>query len=75
MRRFKIDIYIMDSEFDVLWGFLVGLNIYLQCTERDEHVGGMKSHTCTIKERCRAVYNTLPFNHKPICMVLVAELV
>ena len=44
MRGFKINVCIMDGEFDVLRDFLAGLNIYLSCTGRDEHLGDIELH-------------------------------
>ena len=72
-RGFKIEIGIMDGEFEVLRGDLAGLNIYLQTTARDEHVGDIERHIRTIKERCRAIFNVLPFLYLPTRMI--AELV
>ena len=72
-RGFQIEIAIMDGEFEVLRGELADLNIYLQATARDEHVGDIERHIRTIKERCRAVFNTLPFLYLPTRMA--AELV
>ena len=69
MRGIKIDVCIVDGEFDVLRSYLKSLNINLRSTGHDEHEGDIESHRFTIKERFRAVYNTIPFMHIRIRMV------
>jgi hypothetical protein len=39
--------------------------IALNETANDEHVGEIERFIRTVKERMRAIYNTLPFNHMP----------
>ena len=51
----------MDGEFGHLRGKLADMGIALNKTSRDEHVGDIERYIRTVKERMRAVYNTLPF--------------
>ena len=37
---------------------------------RDEHVGDIERYIHTVKERMRAVYNTMPFNKVPAHLVI-----
>ena len=55
----------MDGEFGHLQGELADMGIALNETSRDEHVGDIERYIRTVKERMRAVYNTLPFNKVP----------
>ena len=52
----------MDGEFGHLQGELADMGIALNETSRDEHVGDIERYIRTVKERMRAVYNTLPFS-------------
>ena len=60
---FKVTMALMDGEFEMLRGDLADINITLNTTARDEHVGDVERYIRTIKERMRAVYNTLPYRH------------
>ena len=50
----------MDGEFETLRGDLADLNIALNTTAWNEHVGDVERYIQTIKERMQAVYNTHP---------------
>ena len=59
--RFKVTTALMDGEFMLLHGGLAKLGLRLNETSRDEHVGDIEQYIRTVKERMRAIYNTLPF--------------
>ena len=60
----------MDGEFDHLCGELAGMEVTLNETLRDEHVGNIERYIGTVKEHMRAIYNTLPFNKIPARLVV-----
>lgn len=62
-----------DNEFASLETRLGATGITLNTVARDEHVPEIERHIRTLKERCKAVFNTLPFRKMPARMV--AELV
>lgn len=72
-RRFLVNRIAADNEFAPLETELSGWGISLNTVSRDEHVLEIERHIHTLKERCRATYNTLPFKKWPSRMV--AELV
>ena len=55
----------MDGEFVPLHGGLAELGIRLNETSRDEHVRDIEWYIHMVKERMRAIYNTLPFQKIP----------
>ena len=67
---FNITVALMDGEFGHLRGELADLGIALNETSRDEHVGDIERYIRTVKERMRAMYNTLPFNKIPARLVV-----
>jgi hypothetical protein len=67
---FHITTTLMDGEFEPMRGDLADLGIALNETARDEHVGNIERFIHTLKERMRAIYNTLPFNHMPPRIVI-----
>ena len=67
---FKVTIALMDGEFVPLRGRLAELGIHLNETSRDEHVGDIERYICMVKERMRAIYNTLPFQKVPARLVI-----
>jgi len=69
-RGFKIDIMLMDAEFESIRGELSALGITLNTVSRDEHVSDAERRIRTLKERCRCMYNTLPFNKFPHQMIV-----
>ena len=67
---FKVTVALMDGEFVPLRGGLAELGIRLNETSRDEHVGDVERYIRTVKERMRAIYNTLPFQKIPARLVI-----
>jgi Reverse transcriptase (RNA-dependent DNA polymerase) len=67
---FKVNSALMDGEFEPLRGDLAEMGIGLNVTSQDEHVGDVERYIRTIKERMRAIYNTLPFENMPPRMVI-----
>jgi hypothetical protein len=67
---FKIVAALMDGEFETLQGDLADLGITLNTAAPDEHVGDIERYIRTIKERVRAMYNSLPFERIPHRMVI-----
>jgi hypothetical protein len=67
---FSIAATLMDGEFEAMRGDLADLGIALNETARDEDVGEIERFIRTLmKERMRAIYNTLPFKHFGIMQV------
>ena len=62
---FLVEVALMDGEFAHLRGELASIGVTLNDTSRDEHVGDIERFIRTIKERMRAIYNTLPFQKVP----------
>ena len=62
---FVIEVALMDGEFVHLRGELASMGVTLNDTSWDEHVGDIERFIRTIKERMRAIYNTLPFEKVP----------
>ena len=53
-----------------LCGSLAELGIRLNETSRDEHIGDIERYIRMVKERMRAIYNTLPFQKIPAQLVI-----
>ena len=70
MAGFRVTVALMDGKFVPLRGGLAELGLRLNETSRDEHVGDIEWYICTIKERMRAIYNTLPFHKIPARLVV-----
>ena len=68
-RGFQIEMALMDGEFGHLRGELASMGVTLNETSHDEHVGEIERFIRTIKERMRAIYNTLPFRKIPARVV------
>ena len=60
----------MDGEFEHLREELVSMGVTLHETSQDEHVGDIEWFIHTIKERMRAIYNTLPFQKVPARLII-----
>lgn len=58
-----------DNEFETLKPGLADMGVTLNVVSRGEHVPEIERHIRTIKERCRAIYNTLPFTRMPARML------
>ena len=57
---FTVTTALMDGEFVPLRRGLAEIGITLNETSRDEHVGDIERYIRTVKERTRAIYNTMP---------------
>ena len=68
-RGFQVEMALMDGEFGHLRGELGSLGVVLNEASRDEHVGEVERFIRTVKERMRAIYNTLPFQKIPARLV------
>jgi hypothetical protein len=60
----------MDGEFEYLRPKLAEMSVTLNTTSRDEHVPEAERRIRVIKERVRAIWNTLPFERMPARMVI-----
>jgi hypothetical protein len=67
---FRVRYVLMDGQFDCLEGDLASMQVLLNKTARDEHVGDVERYIQTIKERMRCSHNTLPFKQVPSRMVI-----
>jgi hypothetical protein len=67
---FNVKTILADQEFESLRGDLASVQVQLNSTARDEHVGDIERYIRTVKERTRATYNTLPFERMPTRMVI-----
>ena len=65
-----VEVALMDGEFAHLRGDLASMGVTLNDTSRDEHVGDVERYIRTIKERMRAIYNTLPFQKVPARLIV-----
>jgi hypothetical protein len=54
-----------DNEFECMRQSLQSINVGLNVTAQDEHVPEVKRYIETIKERTRATYAMLPYQHLP----------
>ena len=69
-RGFQICNAFMDGQFEPLQGNLAELSILLNTASNDEHVPEIERQICTVKERTRAIYCTLPFNKMPRRLII-----
>jgi Reverse transcriptase (RNA-dependent DNA polymerase) len=67
---FKVTVAHMDGEFEYLRGELASAGVFLNTASRGEHVGQIERYIRTIKERTRAIYNTLPFHRMPDRLII-----
>ena len=67
---FKVTTALMDGEFMPLCGGLAELDLTLNETSRDKHVGDIERYIHTVKEHMQAIYNTLPFQKIPAWLVI-----
>lgn len=68
-RGFMVNRAAGDNEFSSLESGLSEIGIMLNVVARDEHVPEIERHIRTVKERCRATFNSLPFRRMPARMV------
>eukprot|EP00957_Ditylum_brightwellii_P052661 3992591-Ditylum_brightwellii.AAC.1 len=69
-RGFKIKYLIMDGQFECLRNVLTGRGINLKICSEDEHVGKVERANCTVRERVRGIYTTLPYERMPGRMII-----
>jgi hypothetical protein len=69
-RGFIVKTVLMEGQFKTLHGDLDDLQLTLNTVSNDEHVPEVERHICTVKERTRYVYNTLPFKHLPFQLTI-----
>ena len=67
---FRVEVALMDGEFGHLCGEMASMGVMLNETSWDKHVGDIERFIHTIKERMRAIYNTLPFHKVPARLVV-----
>ena len=67
---FQVTTALMDGAFASLHDVCNQLQVTLNTTSRDEHVGDMERYIRTIKERMRGITNTLPFKRLPRNMII-----
>jgi hypothetical protein len=69
---FIVTMTLVDGEFETMLVNLADMSpgITLNETANDEHVGDIERFIWTLKERMRAIYNTLPFNHMPPWIII-----
>jgi hypothetical protein len=69
-RGFIVEIVEVDGQFEPLRGELAELGITLNKCSREEHVPVAERRIRTLKERCRSIFNTLPFTKLPGMLVV-----
>ena len=69
-RGFIMNTVAGDNEFATLTGPLSNAVIALNVVAAGEHVPEIERHIRTLKERCRALFNMLPFKRMPNRMVV-----
>ena len=69
-RGFQVTTALMDGAFAGLHDVCNQLQVTLNTTSRDEHVGDVERYIRTIKERMRGVSNTIPFKRLTRNMVM-----
>ena len=69
-RGFNIIRFDGDFEFESLRAQLMDGGIYLNCASKGEHVAVIERSNRVIKERARAIWNTMPFKTIPLLMLV-----
>ena len=69
-RGFIVEIVEVDGQFEPLRGELAELGITLNKCSREEHVPVAERRIRTLKERCRSIFNTLPFTKLPGTLIV-----
>ena len=67
---FRIRNAFMDGQFEPLGGNLAELGILLNTASYDKHVPEIERQICTVKERTRGIYCTLPFQKMPRRLII-----
>ena len=65
-----MSVSLMDGEFERIREPLANVGTQLNMTSRNKHIGEIECYIHVVKERVRAIYNTLPFTHMPPCLIL-----
>jgi hypothetical protein len=69
LRGFTIILVLGDNDFETLRGELAQNQIQLNTAAPDKHVPEIERFNRSIKNRCRAIYSTLPFKKIPHMMM------
>lgn len=69
-RGFNITHLLMDGEFESIRGELATLKITLNTVGRGEHVPDIERYIRTVKERCRCMFHSLPFDMVPKKLIM-----
>jgi hypothetical protein len=69
-RGFSLQIVEVDGQFEPLRGELAAMGVTLNKCSREEHVPVAERRIRTLKERCRSIFNTLPFTKLPGMLVV-----
>ena len=67
---FKVSVTLMDGEFERVCDPLADMGVQLNLTLCDEHVREIECYIHVVKERVQAIYNSLPFTHMPLRLIL-----
>ncbi|KAL7493808.1 hypothetical protein ACHAWT_003568, partial [Skeletonema menzelii] len=70
IRGFRVTIVLADGQFESMRTEIADLHVRLHIVARDEHVPEIERYNRTIKERVRASYNSMPFEHVPPIMII-----
>ena len=69
-REFKIFRILLDGKFEPLRGGLSTMGIDVNIVSAEEHVPEIERYIRTVKERTRAIHNSLPFKIKPTRVII-----
>lgn len=67
---FCITTSLMDGKSEAVRGNLADLKIALNKLARDEHISDIERFIHMLKERMRAIYNSIPFTNMPLQIVI-----
>ena len=70
LRGFIVTEIAMDGQFEPIRGDLADIQVGLNTAGHDDHVPEIERHIRTVKERSRAIYNTVPFTRFPARMII-----
>ena len=69
-RGFKIVRTLLDGKFEPLRGELSTMGIDVNIVSAEEHIPEIERYTRTVKERTRAIHNSLPFKQFPTRVII-----
>ena len=69
-RGFLLEVIEADGQFGPLETDLASMGITLNKCSREEHVPVAERRIRTLKERCRCIFNTMPFNKLPGMLIV-----